>query len=287
VTVEECDTPLRLAVTAVKHGGGPQRVAKEMRARGLQGLTDVYERLEPDQRRAVSAQAEELTAHGVRVTFLGSEDYPRLLMAIRAAPPVLFYRGNSELLNTPSVGICGSRDVSEEGQQAARMCGEVGALSDLTVVSGYARGVDMAAHSSALGENGRTVVVLPEGILKFRLKREIANRWNEGRTLVISQFPPSQSWSAGGAMSRNTVILGMSLALVVVEARDKGGTFAAGETALNYNRRVVALEFSTGQPRGNAVLLSRGAVPIRSRSELVREFSSLATNSEGRQLSIL
>src|SRR5262249_45378795 len=150
-------------------------------------------------------------------------------------------------------------------------CGEVSTECALSVVSGYARGVDMAAHVAALQQGGKTVVVLPEGIHRFRLKREIAEVWDSARTLVVSQFSPSQPWTTGAAMGRNTVILGMGLSLIVVEARDKGGTLAAGMAALKLNRRVITLEFADGEPQGNALLRKRGAVPVRSRDHLVQE----------------
>jgi len=68
-------------------------------------------------------------------------------------------------------------------------------------------------------------------------------------------------------MTRNGVIIGLSLALVVVEAGETGGTLAAGKRALELGRRVIALEF-TDTPRGNKMLLDRGAVAAADKTEL-------------------
>jgi DNA processing protein len=87
-------------------------------------------------------------------------------------------------------------------------------------------------------------------------------------------------------MARNSVIIGLSQALVVVEAQDKGGTLAAGTKALDLKRRVLALEFAEN-PRGNAILLQRGAVAVRSRIELAEYLQQLAAGPSGTQLSLL
>jgi DNA processing protein len=157
----------------------------------------------------------------------------------------------------------------------------------LTVVSGYARGVDTTAHVSALSSGGSTVIVLPEGINHFRVKRgPVADVWDEERVLVVSQFSPGRPWSAGTAMARNKVIIGLSLALVVVEASDKGGTLAAGTKALQLNKPVFALEFAVN-PRGNAELIRHGAISIRSRVELRAQLVEVVQTSQGNQLSMI
>jgi DNA processing protein len=180
--------------------------------------------------------------------------------------------------------MCGSRNATEEGLKAAIACGEVAARQGLAVVSGYARGVDMATHVAALAAGGTTVIVLPEGINRFRVKREpFAEVWDPARALVVSQFAPTRPWSAGAAMTRNAVIIGLSLALVVVEASEKGGTLAAGTTALDLNRRVITLDFAQTPP-GNSVLLRRGAVRARNRAELSGRLAQVVSNPGGNQL---
>jgi DNA processing protein len=104
--------------------------------------------------------------------------------------------------------------------------------------------------------------------------------------LVVSQFSPSRPWSAANAMARNTVIIGLSLALVVVEAGDKGGTLAAGTKALQLNKPVLVLEF-TPNPRGNAELIQRGAISVRNRIELRSRLIQVTENPQGNQLSLV
>lgn len=283
----ESVTAVRLAVASTRYGKGDGRLAIRARGAGLAAFVEVFEQLRQVDRDEVSAEAEVLTTQGVSAVLLGSPDYPASLAALRNAPPCLFYRGSLELLYGPGIGMCGSRNASPDGLRAAKACGEVAAEQDITVVSGYARGVDMSTHVSSLAAGGTTVMVLPEGISKFRVRRgPFAESWDPARALVVSQFSPSRPWSAASAMARNSVIIGLSQALVVVEAQDKGGTLAAGMKALDLKRRVLALEFAEN-PRGNAILLQRGAVAVRSRTELAEYLQQLSAGPGGTQLSLL
>jgi len=260
---------LRLAVAVVRYGHGPRRLAKQLRQRGPQAAHSLYEQLTAEQRDDIDSEAQTLEADGVDAVLLGLGSYPAVLTTLRQAPPVLFYQGNDRLLRMGSVGICGSRNASSQGLRAARACGEEIARCGLIVVSGYARGVDTEAHAAALDAGGQTVMVLAEGIARFRVKRWLASRSHDQRQVaVVSQFSPGQTWSAGGAMSRNDVIIGLSLGLVAIEAGETGGTLAAGLQALDEQRPVLALEFREDMPQGNKILLDGGAIPVRNRREL-------------------
>ncbi len=261
-------TELELAIGATRHGSGRPKLATRVRLHGLEAFHHVLEQLDSRTRSSVRDEAARLADRGVTATLRGSAEYPRLLNFLENAPPAFFTLGNTSLLSKPSIGICGSRDVSDEGLRAAQTCGQMAAAQGLVSVSGYARGVDMAAHVSTLDHGGSTIIVLPEGIQDFKVKRgEISTVWEPSRALVVSQFSPTQPWTTGGAMTRNNVIIGLSLALVVIEAGEAGGTLAAGKRALELGRRVIALEFAR-TPRGNSMLVERGAVAARDKIEL-------------------
>jgi DNA processing protein len=277
-------TRLKWAIAGSRHGRGDARLARRAREAGPAAFSEVLDGLSRADSDRVTAEAEALGERGVSATLLGSDEYPSSLAEIRNAPPFLFYMGSSDLLSAPGIGMCGSRNATEEGLEAAVACGEIAAHQRLTVVSGYARGVDMATHVSALTAGGTTVVVLPEGVDHFRVKRgAFAEVWDPARVLVVSQFAPTRPWSAGAAMTRNSVIIGLSLGLVVVEASEKGGTLAAGTKALELNRRVITLEFAQTPP-GNAVLLRRGAVRARNRTELLSRLQQVVSKPGGNQL---
>jgi DNA processing protein len=260
-------TTLVLALAATR-SGADRRPKGRVRRDDPEALTDLIKEIELSQRESLRRQAEELQTRNIGALIPGLDPYPQSLMRATETPPVLFYSGPLGLLQSPAVGVCGSRNASPDGLRAAAACGELAAQHGVVSVSGYARGVDRAAHIASIEHGGSTIVVLPEGIDHFKVRRgDVAAAWDPNRALVVSQFAPRQTWSAGAAMARNSVIIGLSRALVVVEAGETGGTLAAGTRALKLGHRVLALEFAS-TPAGNKVLMNEGAVSVRGRSEL-------------------
>ncbi|MGA7865556.1 MAG: DNA-processing protein DprA [Stellaceae bacterium] len=209
------------------------------------------------------------------------------------APPDLWYIGNVGIVDTKTVGFCGSRDASEYGLQIAANCASQLSSASVTVVSGYASGVDMASHQAALASGGQTIIVLPEGIDRFRIKKSIAPLWDWGRILVVSQFPRNAIWRGYRAMERNKVIVALSQAVIVLEARETGGTLHAGYTALKMKKPLfVALyDEMNGAREGNQRLLAEGGVPLRrsrlnNQAQLRDVFEALGV-SDGRQQRIM
>lgn len=242
----------------------------------------------PDVRAGVDQKAHEMRQAGIGAVIFSAPDYPSSLVSNRRPiAPIIFYRGNRDLLYTDGIGMCGSRHVSPRGLDAASRCGELATQKGLTVVSGYAAGVDTATHLAALRDGGSTVVVLAEGIDHFRIKRAFAADFDWDRVLVLSQFVPSQPWRAHAAMARNGIIFGLPKALLVVEAGEKGGTLAAGEGALKFGRAVITVDFGDDTPLGNRVLIEKGARAVRTPPQLRAAFDDVRSSTPVVQLPTL
>lgn len=180
------------------------------------------------------------------------------------APPLLFARGNLEWFSSTSVGFCGSRNASPVGLSVAQDIAGQLAADGVVVVSGYAAGVDMAVHVAALDAGSATIVVLAEGIKRFRIKTAYQDVWDWGRVLVVSEFLPGLPWSVRHAMHRNGTIAALSDAMVLIEARSTGGSIAAGRTSLEHRIPLFAPVYR-GMPEwatGNRLVLEEGAEPV-------------------------
>lgn len=214
------------------------------------------------------ALASELYRRGVQVLSWRDDAYPAHLLERlgEKAPPILYVYGAPEKLAELGLAFSGSRHVSEQGIEHTVQLAQDAVKQGYTVVSGHAPGVDVAAHRTALENGGVTVLILPEGILKFRLRAELRDlhELNPEKLLVVSEFPPQMSWSAGNAMARNKTIIGLSKALCVIEAGDTGGTLNAGQTALKLGVPVLVLDYPEPpeSAAGNSVLVQNGARPI-------------------------
>ena len=193
-------------------------------------------------------------------------EYPQILITLlrQNTPTVLSCIGNLSLLQKTKVGFSGSRKASEKGIWIAEDCSNQLAERDICVVSGYAGGVDMAAHRAALQSGGSTIIVLPEGIDAFHVKEEIKADWDWNRVLVVSEFMPHDGWMASRAMHRNNTIIALSDAMLVVEAGDTGGSLDAGLKTISMGKSLFVPHFEQvpDSAKGNPILLSKGAQPM-------------------------
>jgi len=240
-------------------------------------MTKLLEQFSSHPREDLEKLNGELDARSIGLLMPADDAYPDRLTDLRRPPAYLFFWGNLSLLEERGVGMCGSRNVSQRGLEAARACGEEVAREGWHVVSGYAKGVDTETHLASLSAGAGTVIVLAEGILNFRKKRIFETvPFDPERVLVLSQFHPRQRWSAGAAMARNGVIAALGESLLVIEAGEKGGTLNAGIQGLELGRQVLVLQFSAEMPAGNQILLNEGAKAVGSRGALKERLSELS-----------
>jgi len=209
---------------------------------------------------------------GYSVIFPTDHGYPERLRAVAGSAP-LYVIGNTALLERPAIGICGSRDASTGALKWAYEFGREAARHGLVVVSGFARGVDRQAHRGVLEAGGATIAVLPEGINHLRLTKELRPFANpEENFLAISTFEPDAAWAAWRAMHRNKLIVGLSTALFVIEARERGGTIDAAYEAMRQGKPLYAFAYAKELPgrEGNRKLLATSAIPVRHMGDLKR-----------------
>ncbi len=209
----------------------------------------------------------ELQNNDIEIILETSKDYPKYLknMLKEKCPPILFVKGNKALLNTVGVGFCGSRNVSGKGIKITKNCVEQLIEHDSTIVSGYAKGTDLAAHVKALESGGNTIFVLAEGILRLKIKKEIFQFMNTNNFVFVSQFMPNVTWNAGNAMKRNSTIIGLSQSMILIESRLEGGTFAAGEEALKVKCPLFVIDFAKPEvsAEANPHFINKGGIAIR------------------------
>lgn len=187
-------------------------------------------------------------------------------------PSVLSYIGNLNLLNKKKVGFSGSRKVSDKGIAITKDCVEQLSEKDICIVSGYAAGVDHIAHYTAIEQGAPTIIVLPEGIESFRIKKEFKDIWDWDRILVLSEFMPNDKWTASRAMLRNNTIIGLSDIVVVVEAGETGGSFDAGLKTIEKGKYLFVPQYGVvpNSALGNNMLINKGAFPIKMKQETGR-----------------
>ncbi|HYN44539.1 MAG TPA: DNA-processing protein DprA [Candidatus Limnocylindrales bacterium] len=203
----------------------------------------------------------------IQFTTRKSINYPKRLIKFRRkeAPYLLYYKGNLDILKRKSIAFSGSRKASKSSLEKTYKIAK--ALSDAgyNIVSGFAKGVDTAAHLGALEGRGTTTVVLSNGILKFEdsnLREKIKEQKNirNDKMLVISEYPMNMPWFAHNAMNRNWTIASLAEKVFIIESEMDGGTFAMGELCLKQKKPLYVQSFNDKEklPKGNFYLLKNG-----------------------------
>ncbi len=224
----------------------------------------------------LDADLEMLTKFNVRVTTFIDEDYPALLRQIHNPPPVLYYKGSLSDTDGMSIGIVGTRSPTEYGLQATRAF-SVGLLkAGLTIVSGLAKGIDTAAHKTAIVMNGRTFALLGHGLDQIYPKENAQLAESITRQgALISEFPIGMPPDAGNFPMRNRLISGLSLGVLVVEAGAGSGALTTARHANDQNREVFAVPGSifNEESVGVNTLIQRGeAKLVMQVSDILSEF---------------
>lgn len=206
------------------------------------------------------------------ITFY-DETYPTLLREIDTPPLLLYVRGELKPEDGLSIAIVGSRDAKEYGRRVSYQLAHQIVNRGLTVVSGFAKGIDACAHRGALEANGRTVAVMGNGlsIIYPASNRELVEKVIESGAL-ISEFPMGMKPRSENFPRRNRIISGLTLGTVVVEASNRSGALITARLASEQGREVFAVpgeifsELSTGTHR----LIDHGAKLISTVDDLLQ-----------------
>ncbi|WP_455197928.1 DNA-processing protein DprA [Kaarinaea lacus] len=216
---------------------------------------------------------------GCHIISLLDPRYPSLLKEITDAPPMLFVRGNTDVLTMPQLAMVGSRNPSRGGWQMARDFAQMLATAGLTITSGLALGIDAASHEGAL-ESGFTIAVAGTGLDRIypARHRDLAHRIAETGA-IISEFPLGTTPVASNFPRRNRIISGLSLGTLVVEAAVQSGSLITARLAGDQGREVFAMPGSIHNPlsRGCHELIRQGAKLVETLTDILDELGPLAT----------
>jgi DNA processing protein len=192
--------------------------------------------------------------------------YPPLLRQLYDPPACIYLRdADADLLTRPCVAVVGARSCSPYGAEVARTLGRELGAAGVVVVSGLARGIDGEAHRGALAGAGPTVGVLGCGIDRDYPRSHAALARKVCATgLLVSEYPPGIEPAPWRFPARNRIIAGLSLATVVVEARERSGALITADFALELGRDVFAVpgEITVARSVGTNNLLRQGAAPL-------------------------
>ena len=204
--------------------------------------------------------------------------YPECLKEISNPPLKLYYKGNLDLLKEERlIAVVGTRNPSSYGKLCCEYMVKKMTSANITIVSGFAKGIDSIAHKTSLLAGGKTIAVIASGLdivypaSNLSLYREI-----EEKGLILSEYEAGVKPFKFNFPQRNRIIAGLSKGTIVVESKDRGGSLITADLALEFNRDVYAVPgdvFSEYSKGCNTLIRDSKAKSLSNINELLDDYS--------------
>lgn len=261
-------------------GGVAAVVAASQRDLTRHGLSEAAAAAisKPDEAR-IDADLQWLSQANHHLLCWDDDAYPALLRRINGPPAALFVDGDPGCLWQPQIAVIGSRNPTAGGIDHARDFTATLSRQGMTITSGLASGIDTAAHTAALDAGGLTIAVNGTGLDQVypRSSRAVAERIRT-QGAMISELPLGSPPRRQHFPSRNRIISGLSLAVLVIEAGLNSGTLITARKAAEQGREVFALPGSLHNPmaKGCHRLIREGARLVETTADIMQELGPVA-----------
>lgn len=197
---------------------------------------------------------------GVRAVTPDETVFPSALRGIVDTP--VYAKGPLALLDRPLVAVLPSAKPTEREVKAALECIEAFANPGVTLLLGYGADVERPAIRVALKHGASVAISLAEGLVNFRIRRDLRDVWDDHRIVVFSTVSPAQRWSSAAAV--NTRRLGLALAKIAL-ITDPSPTWlqkSSTRTTAHGSSRYFYINYHTGDSNVRQVLGSFQAYPV-------------------------
>ena len=226
-----------------------------------------------------------------KVVTFHDPQYPEPLRQISRAPKAFFTCGNLALLQRRKLAIVGARHPTPDGRDNAYAFAKYLAESGFCIVSGLALGIDGASHEGALTagrQGGGTIAVLGNGldVIYPPCHASLAQRILDENGLLLSEFPLGTPPLRRHFPTRNRLVAGLSLGVIVVEAASKSGSLITARLANDMGREVFAIPGSIHSPlsRGPHALIQQGAKLVECAADILSELAPNSISPQGANL---
>ena len=204
-------------------------------------------------------------------------EYPEELRKTKGAPKILYYKGILPSNDEKCIAIVGTRRYSPYGQQTAlKMAGDL-ADAGVTVVSGLAPGIDTFCHQAVVDKRKRTIAVIGTGLdeksIYPQINVDLSRRIVSNGGCLISELPEGTPGSKFSFPRRNRIVSGLSLAVLVIEAKEKSGSLITADCAIKQNKKLFAVPGSiySLNSAGPNKLIKNGAKLITGVADILSE----------------
>lgn len=218
-----------------------------------------------------------LKKNNIQVIKITDKEYPEKLKQIYDAPKTLYIKGEKNVLNETGIAIIGARMCSIYGKNVTEKFSYDLAKRKIVTISGLARGIDTACHMGTVRAKGKTIAVLGSGIdiIYPGENKLLAEEIIKNGGAIISEFPIGMRPLPTNFPRRNRIISGLSDGVVVVEAKQKSGTFITVDFALEQGKEVYAVpgNINSITSTGTNELIKQGAKVVTSVKDILEDIN--------------
>lgn len=212
-----------------------------------------------------------------------SKNYPTKLLQIQETPKQLYVEGDTSLLNNDAIAIVGSRKATEYGKKCASYFAKGLAKKGITIISGLATGIDSVAHIHSMKEQGKTIAVIGSGFKHITPKENyyLYEQIIENGGCIVSEYPPETKEEVANYPRRNRIISGLSMGVLVIEARHRSGSGITANLAMKQKKEVFCVpnRIDEKTASGTNNLIKKGANLVTCPEDIL-EFYDLKTLNE-------
>lgn len=249
---------------------------------------EVWDRIQlSDKQQALDRAKQELEftdKHHINTYFLQDDNYPHLLAQCPDAPILLYAKGNINLKDGHFVSIVGTRQATERGKIITHdiVTELANRIPKLTIISGLAYGIDIAAHRAALEAGIPTIIIPAHGLDRIypSVHRPEAVRALENGG-ILTEYTSGTTPEKMNFVARNRIVAGLSECTIIVESRERGGALITASMAFDYNRQVFAVPGRIGDDTSagcNALIREQRAILLQKPDDILETMSWAAVD---------
>jgi DNA processing protein len=209
---------------------------------------------------------------------INDENYPKLLKSIKNPPQALYYSGKIKKEEL-CFAIVGTRRYSSYGKRVALEIASDLSESGLTIVSGLAPGIDTFSHQATIEIGGRTIAVLGTGIdeksIYPKSNLKLARKILETGGCLVSEYESGTHGSKITFPQRNRIISGLSLGVLVIEAKKRSGALITARWAKSQGKKIFAIPGSifSSNSKGCHSLIKQGVKLVENANDILKELN--------------
>lgn len=221
---------------------------------------------------------EDITSKGIYLITVLDEEYPKKLkenLSIDELPPMLFCKGNTDLLNEKHISIVGGKNANEISIEFAKNITKKAAKNGQVVVSGYEKTIDKAIIESTINNGGRAIILLSQGILLFQIPNEYYEYYTDGNILILSIHTPNSKWDNNKTIETEKIKFAFGDEIYIADVKHEDEIWNSTVAIKNKTENIFVRQPEDTEDTANLELINKGLKAVNIIGEILEKEKSI------------